>query len=168
MSLEELNNQIRNCKKCRLYLTAKNAVPGEGPQDAKIMIVGQNPGADEDETGRPFVGRAGKFLTKTLAEFGIKRETIYITNIVKHTSPANRKPYHDEVATCLPYLQNQIKLIQPKIVVLLGASAKETPRVEGIEYFEVVHPSAAMRCTKMREKYRAQISELAKRIQQVS
>ncbi|MCW4017638.1 MAG: uracil-DNA glycosylase [Candidatus Bathyarchaeota archaeon] len=164
MVLEELNNQIRNCKKCRLYQTAKHAVPGEGPENAKVMIVGQNPGADEDETGRPFVGRAGKFLTKTLAEFGIKRETLYITNIVKHTSPENRKPYPDEVAACLPYLQEQIRVIQPKIIVLLGASAKETPRVEGIEYFEVVHPSAAMRFTKMREKFRVQIRELSEKI----
>jgi DNA polymerase len=168
MALTELENQICNCKKCRLYQTAKHAVPGEGPPNAKVMIVGQNPGAEEDASGRPFVGRAGKFLTKTLDEFGVKRETLYITNIVKHTSPENRKPYPDEVAACLPYLQEQIRLIQPKIIVLLGASAKETPRIEGIEYFEVVHPSAAMRFTKMRERFRVQIAELAKQVEQIS
>ena len=128
------------------------------------MIVGQNPGAEEDEVGRPFVGRAGKYLTKTLAEFGIKREDVYITNIVKHTSPRNRKPYSDEVEACLPYLITQISIIKPKIVVLLGASAKGTPRVEGIEYVEVIHPSAAMRFTKMREKFRLQIADLSKKI----
>ncbi len=166
MSLEEISMQVQQCKKCRLWQTAKHGVPGEGPFNAKIMIIGQNPGAEEDQTGRPFVGRAGKFLTKTLAEFGIKREEVFITNIVKHTSPENRKPYNDEVAACLPYLNQQIAIIKPKIVVLLGASAKETPRVEGIEYFEIVHPSAAMRFTKMREKFRAQLVELAKLIQE--
>jgi len=129
-------------------------------------LAGQNPGADEDELGRPFVGRAGKYLTKTLAEYGIKREDVFITNIVKHVSPKNRKPFDDEVAACLPYLTAQINFIKPKIIVLLGASAKETPRIEGIEYIQVIHPSAAMRFTKMREKFRGQIAELAKRIKQ--
>jgi uracil-DNA glycosylase len=162
--MEEINLAVYTCRKCRLHQGAKHGVPGEGPIDAKVIFVGQNPGAEEDEVGRPFVGRAGKYLTKTLAEFGVKRESLYITNIVKHTSPQNRKPYPDEVEACLPYLIEQIGIIKPKIIVLLGASAKDTPRVEGIEYFEVVHPSAAMRFTKMREKFRAQIAELAKRI----
>jgi uracil-DNA glycosylase len=130
------------------------------------MLIGQNPGAEEDKAGRPFIGRAGKFLTKTLAEFGIQRENVYITNIVKHTSPENRKPYPDEVTICLPYLTQQITIIKPKIVVLLGASAKETPRIDGITYFEIVHPSAAMRFTKMREKFKTQIATLAKQINQ--
>jgi uracil-DNA glycosylase len=166
VSLEELNYQVYGCKKCRLWKGAKHGVPGEGPINAHVMFVGQNPGAEEDEIGRPFVGRAGKFLTKTLAEFGIKREDVFITNIVKHTSPENRKPFADEVAACLPYLIAQISIIKPKIIVLLGASAKEIPRVEGIEYIEIIHPSAAMRFTKMREKFRQQIAELSKRIQQ--
>ncbi|MGD6806211.1 MAG: uracil-DNA glycosylase [Candidatus Bathyarchaeia archaeon] len=161
--MEEISKQVQQCRKCRLWQTAKRGVPGEGPLNAKVMFVGQNPGAEEDETGRPFVGRAGKYLTKTLAECGIKREDIYITNIVKHTSPQNRKPYPDEVEACLPYLIEQIGIIKPKIIVLLGASAKDTPRVKGIEYFEVIHPSAAMRFTKMREKFRLQIAELAER-----
>jgi uracil-DNA glycosylase family 4 len=156
-----LNFQIYGCKKCRLWLGAKHGVPGEGPLDAKVMIVGQNPGADEDETGRPFVGRAGKYLTKTLAEYGIKREDVFITNIVKHVSPENRKPYPDEVAACLPYLNIQISIIKPKLIVLLGASAKETPRLDGIKYIQIIHPSAAMRFTKMREKFREQIAELS-------
>ena len=97
-----------------------------------------------------------------LSENGIKREDVFITNIVKHVSPQNRKPYPDEVAACLPYLNMQISIIKPKIIVLLGASAKETPRLEGIEYIQVIHPSAAMRFTKMSEKFREQIAELAK------
>ena len=148
-----------------MWQGAKHGVPGEGPLNAKVMFIGQNPGADEDETGRPFVGRAGKYLTKTLAEFGIKREDVYITNIVKHVSPQNRKPYNDEVAACLPYLTTQISIIRPKIIVLLGKSAIAAPRFDGIEYFEVIHPSAAMRFEKMRRKFREQISELAKKIQ---
>ena len=166
--MEELNFQIYGCRKCRLWQGAKHGVPGEGPLNAKVMLVGQNPGADEDEVGRPFVGRAGKFLTKILAENGLKREDVFITNIVKHVSPKNRKPYDDEVAACLPYLTTQICVLKPKIIVLLGASAKETPRVEGIVYMEVIHPSAAMRFTKMREKFRGQIGELAKRMNQLS
>jgi len=165
MAMDELNIQIYGCRNCRLWQGAKHAVPGEGPLNAKVMIVGQNPGADEDEVGRPFVGRAGKYLTKTLAEFGIKRENLFITNIVKHTSPLNRKPYPDEVAACLPYLLTQIEVIKPEIIVLLGASAKGAPRVEGIEYVEIIHPSAAMRFTKMRERFRQQIAELSKRLQ---
>jgi len=166
VSLEEIILQVKKCKKCRLWQTSLHGVPGEGPIDAKIMFIGQNPGAEEDKTGRPFVGRAGKFLTKTLTEFDINREDVYITNIVKHTSPENRKPYPDEVITCLPYLTQQIALIKPKIIVLLGASAKETPRIDGIQYFEFIHPSAAMRFTKMREKFQTQIAELAKQIKQ--
>lgn len=166
MSLEEINSQVYDCKRCRLWQGAKHGVPGEGPPNAKVMLVGQNPGADEDELGRPFVGRAGKYLTKTLAEFGIKREDFFITNIVKHVSPQNRKPFSDEVAACLPFLESQIILIKPKMIVLFGASAKGVPRLNGIEYFEVIHPSAAMRFTRMRERFRIQIAELAKRVEQ--
>jgi uracil-DNA glycosylase len=168
MSMEEFNMQIYSCSRCRLWQGAKHGVPGEGPLNAKVMLVGQNPGADEDELGRPFVGRAGKFLTKMLTEHGIKREDLFITNIVKHVSPQNRKPFTDEVAACLPYLTAQISFIKPKIIVLLGASAKEAPRVEGIEYIQIIHPSAAMRFTNMREKFRLQIADLSKRIQQTS
>ena len=164
LSVEEFKLQIYNCRKCRLWKGAKHAVPGEGPLNAKVMLIGQNPGADEDELGRPFVGRAGKYLTKTLAEYGIKREEVYITNIVKHVSPQNRKPFEDEVKACLPYLIAQINFIKPKLIVLLGASAKETPRIEGIEYIQVIHPSAAMRFTKMRAKFRQQIAEVANQI----
>jgi len=164
MSLEELNYQIYGCRKCRLWQGAKHGVPGEGPRNSKVMLVGQNPGAEEDETGRPFVGRAGKFLTKVLAENGIKREELFITNIVKHTSPQNRKPFDDEIAACVPYLTAQISIIKPKIIVLLGATAKETPRMEGIEYIEVIHPSATMRFDKMREKFQQQIAALAERL----
>ncbi len=153
-----------NCRKCELWKEAKNVVPGEGPSNARIMLIGQNPGSEEDISGRPFIGRSGKFLTKTLAEYGINRNQIFVTNIVKHVSPKNRKPTTEETKSCLPYLVNQIRIIKPKIVILVGASAREVPREEGIEYIEIIHPSAAMRFTKMRNKFREQIAALSKRI----
>jgi uracil-DNA glycosylase family 4 len=153
LALKQLDEQIKTCRKCRLWQGAKNGVPGEGPLHAKLMLVGQNPGAEEDKTGKPFVGRAGKFLNKVLAKNGIIREELFVTNLVKHVSPKNRKPLPDEIAACAPYLVAQVNAIKPKIVVLMGAVAWQTPRVEGIEYFETYHPSAAMRFTKMRKKF---------------
>jgi DNA polymerase len=164
MALDELNEQIRKCRKCRLWKDAENAVPGEGPPNAKVMLVGQNPGAEEDKTGKPFVGRAGKFLNKVLAENGFNREELFITNLVKHTSPKNRKPLHDEIAACAPYLEEQIKAIKPKLVVLMGAVARQAPRVEGAEYVETIHPSAAMRFTKMRKRFEEDFNALKKRL----
>jgi len=117
------------------------------------MLVGQNPGAEEDKTGKPFVGRAGKFLNKVLAKNGIIREELFVTNLVKHLSPNNRKPLPDEIAACAPYLEAQVNAIKPKIVVLMGAVAWQAPRVEGVKYVETYHPSAAMRFTKMRKKF---------------
>jgi len=163
MTMEELNYQIYSCRKCRLWEGAKHGVPGEGPLNAKIMLIGQNPGVKEDETGRPFVGRTGKFLNKILAENGIKREELFITSIVKHTSPKNRKPLPEEVSACTPYLVAQIDMIKPKIIMLLGETAKATPRIEGIEYIIAVHPSAAMRFRKMQAKFVEQIAILAKK-----
>lgn len=166
LNLDDLNEQINNCRKCRLWQCAKHAVPGEGPPNARLMLVGQNPGAEEDKTGKPFVGRAGKFLNKVLSENGIERNQTFVTNIVKHVTPGNRKPSADEILACVPYLVTQISLIKPRIIVLLGAAAREAPRIEGIEYVEVIHPSAAMRFHKMNTKFRAQIVALAKRLNQ--
>jgi len=162
VALSDVNKQIRNCRKCRLWQDAKLAVPGEGPLNAKVMIVGQNPGAEEDKTGKPFVGRAGKFLNKVLAKNGFNREELFITNIVKHTSPKNRKPLPDEIAACAPYLKAQVKAIKPKIVVLMGTVAWQAPRLEGVEYIETYHPSAAMRFTKMRKRFEEDFSALKK------
>ena len=164
MALNEITEQIHKCRKCRLWKDAENAVPGEGPANAKVMLVGQNPGAEEDKTGRPFVGRAGKFLNKVLAADGFNREELFITNLVKHTSPKNRKPLPDEIAACAPYLEEQIKVIKPKLVVLMGVVAWQAPRVEGVEYVETVHPSAAMRFTKMRKRFEEDFKALKKRL----
>jgi uracil-DNA glycosylase family 4 len=153
LALEKLDEQIKTCRKCRLRQGAKNGVPGEGPFNAKVMLVGQNPGVEEDKTGKPFVGKAGKFLNRVLAKNGINREALFVTNLVKHVTPKNRKPLPDEIAACAPYLEAQVNAIKPKIVVLMGAVAWQAPRVKGVKYVETYHPSAAMRFTKMRKKF---------------
>jgi uracil-DNA glycosylase len=166
MAIAELNEKIGNCRKCRLWRDARNAVPGEGPFYARVMLVGQNPGAEEDKTGRPFVGRSGKFLNKVLAQNGFTREKMFVTGLVKHTSPRNRKPLPDEIAACAPYLKAQIELIQPEIVVLMGVVAQQAPRLEGVEYVKTVHPSAAMRFPKMREKFEKDFAALRRRLRE--
>lgn len=128
------------------------------------MLIGQNPGRTEDETGRPFCGITGRYLNQVLLSQGIKREELFITGIVKHASPKNRKPYPDEVAACLPYLLAQIDIIKPKLILLLGETAKATPRIPGIEFMEAVHPSAAKRFPKMRTKFEEKIAVLAEKI----
>ncbi len=158
--MEELNYQIYACQKCRLWQGAKHGVPGEGPLNAKVMLVGQNPGAREDELGKPFVGNAGKFLNIVLAENGLKREELFVTNIVKHRTPKNRSPYKDEIEACLPYLVEQISVVKPEKIILMGKAACKVPRVEGIQYYEVVHPQAASRFPKMGEKFREQIKSI--------
>jgi len=160
MTLASLEGRIKKCQKCRLWKTALNAVPGEGSVVAKVLLVGQNPGAEEDKTGRPFVGRSGKFLNKVLVENGIDRRNLFVTNIVKHATPSNRKPFPDEIAACLPYLECQIYSMKPEIVVLMGAVAWQTPRMEGVEYVETVHPSAAMRFAKMRKRFEEDFAQL--------
>jgi uracil-DNA glycosylase family 4 len=162
VSLADVNKKIQNCRKCRLWQNAKHAVPGEGPADAKLMLVGQNPGAEEDKTGKPFIGRAGKYLNKVLTKNSIHREEVFVTNIVKHLSPENRKPLPDEIEACVPYLKAQIKTVKPNIVVLMGKVAWQAPRVEGVTYVETYHPSAAMRFTKMRERFEEDFSNLKK------
>jgi uracil-DNA glycosylase len=161
MSFRELNEQMQKCRKCRLWQCARNAVPGEGLLNAKVMLVGQNPGAEEDKIGRPFVGRAGKYLDKVLTKNGLTRDNMFVTNVVKHISPKNRKPLPDEIAACTPYLLEQIKKIKPKIIVLMGVVAWQVPRLAGIKYVETYHPSAAMRFTKMRKKFETDFNLLS-------
>ena len=131
MALSELHDRIRSCRKCRLWRGTKNAVPGEGPSKARVMLIGQNPGAEEDNTGRPFVGRCGKFLNTVLSKNGIDRSELFITSVVKHKSPGNRKPKQDELSACMPYLDCQISLIKPEIIVLMGAVAWQIPASKG-------------------------------------
>ena len=125
--LERISAEVRICTKCDLYRERKIAVPGEGPADAKVMFIGEGPGAQEDLTGRPFVGSAGKLLTELLALIGLDRSSVFITNIVKCRPPNNRPPRKTEIETCASlYLQAQIRLINPKIIVPLGTPAIKT------------------------------------------
>ncbi|GAB6946586.1 type-4 uracil-DNA glycosylase [Vulcanisaeta sp. JCM 16161] len=129
---DELVNLMLNCTKCKLHLSRRRVVPGEGPLNAKIMIIGEAPGEKEDEEGRPFVGAAGQLLTKLLNSVGIRREEVYITNVVKCRPPNNRDPEPDEIEACRPYLVTQILMIRPQIIVCLGRhSAREILTMAG-------------------------------------
>ena len=116
---EELEASIQNCKKCKLCKGRQNIVFGDGNKNAKIMFIGEGPGADEDRLGKPFVGRAGKLMNMAFQMLGIKREEVYIANIVKCRPPSNRNPEEDECIACMDYLRNQVLLVKPEIVVLL-------------------------------------------------
>jgi DNA polymerase len=159
-SLESLATLIGDCTRCKLYQTAKCAVPGEGDPHAEFMCVGEAPGAHEDETGHPFVGQAGALLTKILAAIDLTREQVFITNVLKHRPPGNRNPQPDEVAACSPYLVRQIQLIKPKVILALGTFAAQTlldtktpigklrgavHRYYGIPLIVTYHPAALLR-----------------------
>ncbi|WP_460126211.1 type-4 uracil-DNA glycosylase [Stetteria hydrogenophila] len=132
---ERLKAEILSCTKCPLHRTRKNPVPGEGPLDAEVMIVGEAPGRREDELGRPFVGMAGKLLDALLARAGLRREEVYITNVVKCRPPGNRDPRPEEVEACLPYLVRQIALIRPRVIIALGRIAGSTLfRLAGLKW----------------------------------
>lgn len=118
--LEVVASEVRACTKCSLWKTRKNAVPGEGSPDARVMFVGEAPGYWEDVKGRPFVGAAGKFLDTLLAEAGLSRGEVFIGNVLKCRPPGNREPLPSEIQTCTPYLDRQIMAIKPKFMVTLG------------------------------------------------
>lgn len=130
--LKEIAKRIASCEKCRLCKTRTNVVPGQGHPAPEIMFVGEGPGADEDEQGLAFVGKAGQLLTKIIAAMGFTREEVFIGNIVKCRPPDNRVPLPDEMQSCLPYLHEQIALLQPRVIVCLGATAVKGLFGEGI------------------------------------
>ena len=121
--LEKIAQEVSKCRKCGLGSSRTNAVPGEGNRNARIVFVGEGPGADEDAQGRPFVGRAGQLLDKIIAAMGLKRSDVFICNVLKCRPPDNRDPRPEEIISCMPYLQRQIELITPEIIVALGAHA---------------------------------------------
>ena len=158
--MEELKKSINNCNKCKLCRNRKNIVFGVGNEEAKIMFIGEGPGADEDAQGIPFVGKAGQLMNKAFEVVGIEREKIYIANIVKCRPPNNRDPEPDEVQGCINYLRNQVMIIKPKIIVLLGrialqnilgkeykitASRGKWVEKKGILYMPTWHPAALLR-----------------------
>lgn len=118
--IEKLNLEIRNCRRCRLSETRTNAILGEGNIDSKIMIVAQAPGESEDKEGRMFIGPSGKVLDELFGQAGIRRGDIYMTNLIKCKLPKYRKPKRDEIESCSPYLDREIEIIQPDIIVTLG------------------------------------------------
>jgi len=159
-TLEEIAKKVAKCTRCPLYETATQGVPGEGNPKAKLVCVGEAPGAKEDETGRPFVGQAGQLLTKILAAIDLTREQIFICNVLKHRPPGNRNPRPEEVEACSPYLIRQLELIKPKVIVAFGTFAAQTllntktplgqlrglvHRYHGIPLVVTYHPAALLR-----------------------
>ena len=157
---EDLEKSILECKKCRLCTNRTNIVFGQGNKNADIMFIGEGPGADEDKQGIPFVGKAGQLMNNAFQALEINREDVYIANIVKCRPPSNRVPEDDEAQTCLNYLRNQVILIKPKIIVLLGSTALKNilgkeygitavrgnwMEKNGIKYMPTWHPAALLR-----------------------
>ncbi|APV44857.1 DNA polymerase [Dehalogenimonas formicexedens] len=172
--LGELAREIYNCQRCGLYKNTTNAVPGEGNPHAEIMFIGEGPGYNEDRTGRPFCGAAGNFLTQLITSIGLKREDVYITNIVKHRPPGNRDPLPEEIEACKPWLDRQLEIIKPKVIVTLGrySMARFFPgvtisRIHGQsqkcgEYtcFAMYHPAAALHQGSLRATIEADMLKL--------
>ena len=119
-ALIKIAGEVASCTKCNLHHSRKYAVPGEGPSNAEIMLIGEGPGFHENEQGRPFVGAAGKFLEELLTSIGLTREDVFITNVVKCRPPGNRDPQQDELTKCSTYLEQQVQIINPKVIVTLG------------------------------------------------
>jgi uracil-DNA glycosylase family 4 len=172
--LTELYKEIAVCRRCELAQGRTHTVPGEGPENAEIMFIGEAPGFHEDRQGRPFVGAAGKFLEELLASIGLTREDVYIGNVIKCRPPGNRDPLSDEIAACRPFLDKQIELIQPKLIVTLGRfsmaryfpNAKITrihgqpKRIGGRIYYPMFHPAAALHQPKWRSVVKADMLKI--------
>jgi len=151
-------------------MTNKSFNPGvkyaEGPRNAGVVLVGQNPGKEEVKQNRPFVGRAGKYLNRVLEENGIERKKLYLTSLVKKPTQGNRKPTAGEIKYWIPRLVSEIEDINPEIVVLLGKVAWEMPRSKRREYIETYHPAAAMRFPKVRKKFEQDMGLLRRKMQE--
>jgi DNA polymerase len=176
--LEKLHETIGVCTLCPLHKTRINAVPGEGPETSRVMFVGEAPGAREDESGSPFVGRSGDLLTSMMEDIGLSRDTVFITSILKSRPPKNRTPTQAEITACRPYLEQQIEIINPKIIVLLGGVAISSLigpwkvseahgkfyETGGRTYFMTYHPAAALRFLKVKEAMREDFKILGKEL----
>lgn len=175
--LEKLYDNVAKCRKCPLRQTATQSVPGEGNSDADVVFVGEGPGKDEDEQGRPFVGAAGKFLTELIESIGYKREDVYIANVIKHRPPGNRDPLPDELSACVPWLDKQIKIIEPKLIVTLGRYSMgyflgegmtiskihgQPKRRDGQVIMPMYHPAAALYRGDLRPVLQADFAKIPK------
>jgi uracil-DNA glycosylase len=159
-SLQDVATLIAACQACKLCSGRARTVPGEGLETARLVVVGEGPGKTEDETGRPFVGRAGELLTKILEAIKLPREQVFICNVVKCRPPENRLPQYDEIAACVPFLHRQIELVKPKVILAMGGTAAQTllntkqslgalrnqvHRFRGIPLVVTYHPAALLR-----------------------
>lgn len=180
---EELENSVKNCRKCRLCEKRNNVVFGVGNKNADMMFIGEGPGADEDMQGEPFVGKAGKLMNMAFKMLGINREEVYIANIVKCRPPQNRNPQDDEAEACLNYLRNQVILVKPKIIVLLGnvalknilgkeygitASRGKWVEKKGILYMPTWHPAALLRDENKKIDFVKDLKEVQNKFQTIS
>lgn len=176
---EDLEKSILECKKCRLCTNRTNIVFGQGNKKARLMFIGEGPGADEDKQGIPFVGKAGQLMNNAFQALEINREDVYIANIVKCRPPSNRVPEDDEAQTCLNYLRNQVILIKPKIIVLLGSTALKNilgkeygitavrgnwMEKNGIKYMPTWHPAALLRDENKKIEFWQDLKEVKKYI----
>ena len=159
-TLADVAALVAECTKCKLCESRTHTVPGEGPGDARLVVIGEGPGRTEDETGRPFVGKAGELLTKILAAIDFPRERVFICNVVKCRPPENRLPQYDEIAACVPYLFRQLEILAPKVILAMGGTAAQTMlntkqslgalrnqvhRFRGIPVIVTYHPAALLR-----------------------
>lgn len=172
--LIDLVQEVAVCKRCPLSQGRTRTVPGEGPENAAIMFIGEGPGFHEDQQGRPFVGAAGQFLDELLQSIGLQRGEVYITNVVKCRPPGNRDPQPEEIAACQPYLDRQIALIKPRVIVTLGrySMARAFPnekisaihgkprKVGEIVYVPMFHPAAALHQPSLRKTVEEDFAEL--------
>lgn len=173
-ALETIHTQIWACTRCPLHVGRTHAVPGDGPVDATLMFIGEAPGFHEDQQGIPFVGAAGKFLNELLQKAGIDRGVVYITNVIKCRPPGNREPQIEEVAVCTPYLDQQIEIINPQVIITLGRHSMnrafpdekisvvhgQPRKVNGRVYFPMYHPAAALHQPSLRSTVEADFDKL--------
>ena len=180
--LKEVAQQVSACEKCELHFSRKRAVPGEGPLDAQIMFIGEGPGFYENEQGRPFVGQAGQFLNELLAKIGLRREQVFITNVVKCRPPGNRDPQPPELTACADFLDRQVEAINPRVIVTLGrfSMAKYLPMVKisdvhgqasvvrGRLVVAMYHPAAALHQPSLKPQLEKDFMKLPEYIQQAA
>jgi uracil-DNA glycosylase family 4 len=183
--LQALVAEIAQCTRCLLHRGRTKAVPGEGPDNVSVMFIGEAPGFHEDQQGRPFVGAAGKFLEELLASINLTRKDVYIANVIKCRPPGNRDPLPEEIEACKPFLDRQVELVQPKLVVTLGrfSMARAFPKarisyihgqprkIGGIVYYPMYHPAAALHQPSLRrtiEEDMQRIPELLKQAEQMA
>jgi uracil-DNA glycosylase len=188
LSMDEIAEKIKNCQKCPLHSTRHNTVPGEGNYHSVVIFLGEAPGEVEDLHGKPFIGKAGQLFSKILQSVNIKREEVFITNMLKCRPPGNRNPSKSEIELCLPFLESQIAIINPKIIVTLGniptkyllnskdgitkVRGKWFDWIGGIKIFPMFHPSYLLRHEETtpgspKELTWRDIKELKKEIEQI-